>query len=67
MTRIADLIPKIWTPKNVLRYLSKKSTFKGSLTGNMVKEPKYYCNMNDSTATLFIAYSEGNLVGKSVH
>ena len=67
MTRIADLIPKIWTPKNVLRYLSKKSPFKGPLTGNMVKGPKYYCNMNDSTATLFIAYSEGNLVGKSVH
>ena len=29
MTFIADLFPKIPTPKNVVRYLSKKSRFKG--------------------------------------
>ena len=29
MTVIADLFPKLGTPKNVARYLSKKSRFKG--------------------------------------
>ena len=29
MTFIADLFAKLRTPKNVLRYLSKKSRFKG--------------------------------------
>ena len=29
MTLIADLFAKLRTPKNVLRYLSKKSRFKG--------------------------------------
>ena len=29
MTLIADLFPKLRTPKNVLRYMLKKSHFKG--------------------------------------
>ena len=29
MTLIADLFPQLRTPKNVLRYMSKKSAFKG--------------------------------------
>ena len=29
MTLIPDLIPKLRTPKNVVRYKSKKSRFKG--------------------------------------
>ena len=29
MTLIADLFPKLHTPKNVIRYMSKKSRFKG--------------------------------------
>ena len=29
MTFTADLFPKLRTPKNVVRYLSKKSRFKG--------------------------------------
>ena len=29
MTLIADLFPNICTPKNVVRYMSKKSCFKG--------------------------------------
>ena len=29
MTFIADLFPKLCTPKNVVRYMSKKSRFKG--------------------------------------
>ena len=30
MTLIADLFPILRTPKNVVRYMSKKSRFKGS-------------------------------------
>ena len=29
MSFIADLLPKLRTPKNVVRYMSKKSRFKG--------------------------------------
>ena len=29
MTLIADLFPKLRTPKTVVRYMSKKSSFKG--------------------------------------
>ena len=29
MTLIADLFPKLRTPKNVVRYMSNKSRFKG--------------------------------------
>ena len=29
MTFIADLFPKLRTPKNVVRYMSKKSSFQG--------------------------------------
>ena len=31
MTLIADLFPKLRTPKNVLRYMSKKFRFKGPI------------------------------------
>ena len=30
MTLIADLFPKLRSPENVVRYMSKKSRFKGS-------------------------------------
>ena len=29
MTLIADVFPKLRTPKNVVRYMSKKSRFRG--------------------------------------
>ena len=40
MTLIADLFPKLRTPTNVLRYMSKKSRFKGPFDkqhGNRVR------------------------------
>ena len=33
MTLIADFFPKLRTPKNVVRYISKKSRFKGPFDG----------------------------------
>ena len=33
MTHIADLFPKLGTPENVVRYMSKKSGFKAPFDG----------------------------------
>ena len=44
MTFIADLFAKLRTPKNVVRYMSKESRFKGPLTGNMVNAFKHCCD-----------------------
>ena len=37
MTLIADLFPKLRTPKNVVRYMSKKYRFKGPFDRQHVK------------------------------
>ena len=37
MTLIADLFPKLRTPKNVVRYMSKKSRFQGPFDRQHVK------------------------------
>ena len=37
MTLIADLFPKLPTPKNLVRYMSKKSHFKGPFDRQDVK------------------------------
>ena len=42
MTLIGDLFPKLRTPKNVVRYMSKKSRFKGPFNkqhGKRVQTP----------------------------
>ena len=60
MTLIADLFPKLRTPKNVDRYMSKKSRFKDPLTGNIVNVIKHRCHLNHSTVTIFSDHFEGN-------
>ena len=53
MTFIADLFPKLRTAKNVVRYLSKKSCFKGPFDwqhGKRVQtlfrsEPEHRCHI----------------------
>ena len=37
MTLIADLFPKLRTPENVVRYMSRKSSFKGPFARQHVK------------------------------
>ena len=44
----------------------KSPVSKDPLTGNMVNEPKYFCNLNDSTATIFSDHFERNGAGKSL-
>ena len=66
MTLIADLFPKLRTPENVVRYMSKSPVSKDPLTGNMVNGFKHCCDLNDSTVTIFSDQFEGNWVGKSL-
>ena len=37
MTHIADLFPKLRTPEDVVRYISKKSSFKGPFARQHLK------------------------------
>ena len=65
MTLIADIFPKLCTPENVVRYVSKESVSKDPLTGNMVNLFKHCCDLNNSTVTIFTDHLEGICVRKS--
>ena len=50
MTLIADLFPKLGTPENVVRYMSKKSCFKepfdgqhGKLVQTLLRSGQQHC------------------------
>ena len=60
MTLIADFFPKLRTPKNVARYMSNKSRFKGLFDRNMVNGFKQCCDLDKSTFTIFTDHLEGN-------
>ena len=60
MTFIADSFPKLRTPKNVVRYLSKKSRFKGPFDRQHGKWLKHCCDLKHSTITIFGDHFEGN-------
>ena len=60
MTLIVDLFPKLRTPENVIRYLSKSPVSKDLLTGNMVNGFKHWCDVANSTVTIFTDHFEGN-------
>ena len=60
MTLRADLFPKLRTPQNVARYMSKKSRSKGPFDGNMVNGLKHCCDLDNSTVTIFTDDLEGN-------
>ena len=60
MTLIVDLFPKLRTPENVIRYLSKSPVSKDPLTGNMVNGSKHCCDVTNSTVTIFTDQFESN-------
>ena len=60
MTLIADLFMKLHTPKNVARYMSKKSRFKGPFDMQHGKRVQTLLHLNDSTVTIFSDPFEGN-------
>ena len=60
MTLIADFFPKLRTPENVARDMSKKSRFKGPFDRQQVNGFKHCCDLDSSTVTIFTEYLEGN-------
>ena len=60
MTVIADFFPKLRTPENVVRYMSKSPVSKDPLTGNMVNGFKHCCDLDNSTVTIFTDHFGGN-------
>ena len=66
MTPIADVFPKLGTPKDKLDLCLITSVSENSLKSNMVIGPKDWRNMNDSTFTMCIHHCEGNLVEKNL-
>ena len=66
MTLIADAFPKLRTPKNVFKGISKKSPFRGPFGKQHVRGTKDCWNLKGTTLTIFIDLCEGNWVGKNV-
>ena len=60
MTLIADSLPKLRTPKNVLHICPKSPVSKDPLTGNMVNGLKHICDLNQRTVTIFSDHFESN-------
>ena len=60
MTLIADLFPKLRIPENVVRYMSKKSRFKGPFDRQHGKRVQTCCNLDNSTVTIFTDHLECN-------
>ena len=59
MTLIADLFPKLRTPENVVRYMSKKSSFKGPFARQHVKQVQTLLRSGEPV-TIFTDHLEGN-------
>ena len=66
MTFIVDFFPKLRTPENMARYMSKKSCFKGPFDKQLGKRFKHCSDQEYSTVTIFTDHFEGNWVGKSL-
>ena len=60
MTLIADLFPKIRTPKNVVKYMSKKSRFKVPFDRQHVKLVQTLLRSEPQHHTIFGDHFEGN-------
>ena len=54
MSLIADVFPKLRTPKNLVRSMSKKSRFKGYFEKQQGKRVLICWNLNDRTFTILI-------------
>ena len=58
MTLLANLFPKLRTPEKVVRYMSKKSRFKGPFDRQHGKRVQTVAT--GSTLTIFSDHFEGN-------
>ena len=60
MTLIADVTPKLRTPKNMVRSMPKKSRFGWSSKSNMVNALKHCSNLEDTSLPYLL------ITGKSI-
>ena len=60
MTLIADLFSKLRNPKNVVRYMSRKSRFKVLFDRKHGKQVQTLFPSDHSTVTIFSDHFEGN-------
>ena len=60
MTLIADVLPKLRTPKNMVRSMPKKSRFRGSYKKQYVNAPKHCSNLKDTSLPYLL------ITGKSI-
>ena len=63
---MADVFPKLQTPKSVLKKTSKKSPFWGSFDKQYAKATKYCWNLHGATFTIYIDHCENKWVGKNL-
>ena len=60
MTLIADEISKLWTPKNMVKQIPKKSPFGGPFRKKYQRLTKQFCDLNGTIFPIFIDKCEGN-------
>ena len=60
MTVIANVFPKLYIVKNVVKKMSKSRISEDPSTSNMVNGIKQCWNLNDTSFTIFIDYYERN-------
>ena len=66
MTVLADVFPKLRTPKNLANQISKKSPFRAPFGKQHVRGTKHCCNLNHTTSTELIDHCEVNWVGENI-
>ena len=64
ITLTADVFLILRTPKNIVKQISKKSTFRGPFEKQMLRGTKCSGNLNDTTFSIFIDYCEDSSVEK---
>ena len=60
MTLIADVFPLLRNPKNVVKQVSKKSSFRGPFGKQHLSGTKHCQNLNYTIITIFIDHCEDN-------
>ena len=58
MTLIADVFPKLRTPKNMVRTMPKSPVSEDPTKSNMVNAPKHCSNLREHSFTIFINHWE---------
>ena len=66
MLPIADVFPKLRTPKKEVNQISKTSRFRELFPKQNVRWTKHCWNLNHTTFITFIAHCESNCVGKNI-